>query len=174
MSVSPPTLPAARAEARPLLAEAGRPLSRGLGATLPSGPQGRTFPPRCPLAVPWALLRVVCASVQGGEAGGGGQLDPLDPSRPRDLEDVDLLIQLEAFAEAKAEDEEELLRVSGGIDVSSHQEVFASLFHKVGCWAGGRGGLLPRQTCHLAPAPGRDGRWAGLSWTQQTSHCEGG
>lgn len=54
-------------------------------------------------------------------------------SRLRDLEDVDLLIQLEAFTEAKAEDEEELLRVSGGIDVSSHQEVFASLFHKVSC-----------------------------------------
>lgn len=50
----------------------------------------------------------------------------------RDLEDADLLIQLEAFEEAKAEDEEELLRVSGGVDMSSHQEVFASLFHKVG------------------------------------------
>ncbi|KAL4670338.1 hypothetical protein H8957_010614 [Semnopithecus entellus] len=54
-------------------------------------------------------------------------------ARLRDLEDADLLIQLEAFEEAKAEDEEELLRVSGGIDMSSHQEVFASLFHKVSC-----------------------------------------
>uniref|UniRef100_A0A2K6SJA2 Inverted formin-2 n=1 Tax=Saimiri boliviensis boliviensis TaxID=39432 RepID=A0A2K6SJA2_SAIBB len=51
-------------------------------------------------------------------------------ARLRDLEDADLLIQLEAFEEAKAEDEEELLRVSGGVDMSSHQEVFASLFHK--------------------------------------------
>uniref|UniRef100_A0A8C9E5P7 Inverted formin 2 n=1 Tax=Phocoena sinus TaxID=42100 RepID=A0A8C9E5P7_PHOSS len=51
-------------------------------------------------------------------------------TRLRDLEDEDLLIQLEAFREAKAEDEEELLRVFGGVDVSSHQEVFSSLFHK--------------------------------------------
>ncbi|XP_053451936.1 inverted formin-2 isoform X2 [Nycticebus coucang] len=54
-------------------------------------------------------------------------------TRLRDLEDPDLLIQLEAFEEAKAEDEEELLRVSGGVDMNSHQEVFASLFHKVSC-----------------------------------------
>ncbi|XP_012579812.1 PREDICTED: inverted formin-2 [Condylura cristata] len=50
-----------------------------------------------------------------------------------DLEDADLLIQLEAFAEAKAEDEDELRRVCGGVDMNSHQEVFASLFHKVSC-----------------------------------------
>lgn len=43
-----------------------------------------------------------------------------------------MLIQLEAFEEAKAEDEEELLQACGGVDMSSHQEVFASLFHKVG------------------------------------------
>ncbi|XP_045143967.1 inverted formin-2-like [Echinops telfairi] len=49
------------------------------------------------------------------------------------MEDADLLIQLETFEEAKAEDEEELLRVWGGVDMSSHQEVFASLFHKVSC-----------------------------------------
>ncbi|KAK2506446.1 hypothetical protein MC885_011450 [Smutsia gigantea] len=54
-------------------------------------------------------------------------------TRLRDLEDADLLIQLEAFEEARAEDEEELLRVCGGIDMSSHQEVFASVFHKVSC-----------------------------------------
>ncbi|XP_036097412.1 inverted formin-2 isoform X2 [Molossus molossus] len=54
-------------------------------------------------------------------------------TRLRDLEDADLLIQLEAFEEAKAEDEEELLQVCGGIDMNSHQEVFASLFHKVSC-----------------------------------------
>ncbi|XP_006839552.1 PREDICTED: inverted formin-2 [Chrysochloris asiatica] len=51
----------------------------------------------------------------------------------RDIEDADLLIQLEAFEEAKAEDEEELLRVCGGVNMSSHHEVFASLFHKVSC-----------------------------------------
>ncbi|XP_037687623.1 inverted formin-2 isoform X2 [Choloepus didactylus] len=54
-------------------------------------------------------------------------------TRLRALEDADLLIQLEAFEEAKAEDEEELLRASGGVDMSSHQEVFASLFHQVSC-----------------------------------------
>ncbi|XP_040830925.1 inverted formin-2 isoform X1 [Ochotona curzoniae] len=52
-------------------------------------------------------------------------------TRLRDLEDEDLLIQLEAFEEARAEDEDELLRLSGGVDMSSHQEVFAHLFHKV-------------------------------------------
>ncbi|KAG8514447.1 Adenylosuccinate synthetase isozyme 1 [Galemys pyrenaicus] len=54
-------------------------------------------------------------------------------TRLRGLEDADLLIQLEAFAEAKAEDEEELLHLCGGVDMSSHREVFASLFHKVSC-----------------------------------------
>nr|XP_013000426.1 inverted formin-2 isoform X1 [Cavia porcellus] len=52
-------------------------------------------------------------------------------TRLRDLEDADLLIQLEAFEEAKAEDEEELLHVCDGINMNNHQEVFASLFHKV-------------------------------------------
>ncbi|XP_054423662.1 inverted formin-2 [Pteronotus mesoamericanus] len=51
-------------------------------------------------------------------------------TRLRDLEDADLLIQLEAFEEARAEDEEEL-RQACGVDMNSHQEVFASLFHKV-------------------------------------------
>ncbi|XP_076984503.1 inverted formin-2 [Tamandua tetradactyla] len=52
-------------------------------------------------------------------------------TRLRAPEDADLLIQLEAFEEARAEDEEELLRASGGVDMSSHQDVFASLFHQV-------------------------------------------
>ncbi|XP_034498068.1 inverted formin-2 [Ailuropoda melanoleuca] len=51
----------------------------------------------------------------------------------QDLEDADLLIQLEAFEEAKAEDEEELLRTCGGVNMNSHQDVFASVFHKVSC-----------------------------------------
>nr|KAF6484953.1 inverted formin 2 [Rousettus aegyptiacus] len=54
-------------------------------------------------------------------------------TRLRNLEDADLLIQLEAFEEAKAEDQEELLQLCGGVDMNSHQEVFASLFHKVSC-----------------------------------------
>uniref|UniRef100_A0A8C7G453 Inverted formin 2 n=1 Tax=Oncorhynchus kisutch TaxID=8019 RepID=A0A8C7G453_ONCKI len=49
----------------------------------------------------------------------------------RDEEDEDLIIQCEAFEEAMSEDEEELLRVYGGIDMSSHQEVFITLFNKV-------------------------------------------
>ncbi|XP_038865335.1 inverted formin-2-like isoform X4 [Salvelinus namaycush] len=49
----------------------------------------------------------------------------------RDEEDEDLIIQCEVFEEAMSEDEEELLRVYGGIDVSSHQEVFITLFNKV-------------------------------------------
>ncbi|XP_072618580.1 inverted formin-2 isoform X3 [Vulpes vulpes] len=66
-----------------------------------------------------------------GEFTGLQLLDIL--TRLRDLEDADLLIQLEAFEEAKAEDEEELLRVCGGVNMNSHQEVFASVFHKVSC-----------------------------------------
>ncbi|EHB01395.1 Inverted formin-2 [Heterocephalus glaber] len=54
-------------------------------------------------------------------------------NRLRDLEDADLLIQLEAFEEARVEDEEELLHVCDGINMNSHQEVFTSLFHKVSC-----------------------------------------
>lgn len=61
----------------------------------------------------------------------GHSLSLCPPPHPRDLEDADLLIQLEAFEEAKAEDEEELLRVCGGVNMNSHQEVFASVFHKV-------------------------------------------
>ncbi|XP_041703514.2 inverted formin-2 isoform X2 [Coregonus clupeaformis] len=49
----------------------------------------------------------------------------------RDEEDEDLIIQCEVFEEAMYEDEEELLRVYGGIDMSSHQEVFITLFNKV-------------------------------------------
>ncbi|XP_047591373.1 inverted formin-2 isoform X2 [Lutra lutra] len=88
------------------------------------------------------LLSVVNAIILGpedlrtrtqlrGEFTGLQLLDSL--TRLRDLEDADLLIQLEAFEEAKAEDEEELLRICGGVNMTSHQEVFASLFHKVSC-----------------------------------------
>nr|XP_028605277.1 inverted formin-2 isoform X3 [Podarcis muralis] len=49
----------------------------------------------------------------------------------RDIEDEDLLIQCETFEEAKSEDDEELLRICDGIDMSNHQEVFSSLFNKV-------------------------------------------
>ncbi|XP_041928906.1 inverted formin-2 isoform X2 [Alosa sapidissima] len=49
----------------------------------------------------------------------------------REKEDEDLIIQCESFEEAMAEDEEEQQRVYGGIDMSSHQEVFTTLFNKV-------------------------------------------
>lgn len=49
----------------------------------------------------------------------------------REQEDDDLIIQCEAFEEAMAEDEEELLRIYGGINMSDHLEVFTALFHKV-------------------------------------------
>lgn len=49
----------------------------------------------------------------------------------REQEDEDLIIQCEAFEEAMAEDEEELLRIYGGIDMSNHLEVFTTLFNKV-------------------------------------------
>lgn len=74
-----------------------------------------------------------CSSICPGRGGWWElQVQLPGPSHCRDLEDADLLIQLEAFEEAKAEDEEELLHECGGINMNSHQEVFASLFHKVG------------------------------------------
>lgn len=83
----------------------------------------------------------------------GQQLSWLSSS-PRDLEDADLLIQLEAFEEAKAEDEEELQRICDGINMNSHQEVFASLFHKVGLGCLGPGPLL--QSAPPPPWPGTE------------------
>uniref|UniRef100_A0AAZ3RN91 Inverted formin, FH2 and WH2 domain containing n=1 Tax=Oncorhynchus tshawytscha TaxID=74940 RepID=A0AAZ3RN91_ONCTS len=52
-------------------------------------------------------------------------------SKLRETEDVDLNIQCEAFEDTMAEDEEEMERVYGGIDMSSHQEVFTTLFTKL-------------------------------------------
>ncbi|KAM9552050.1 inverted formin-2-like isoform 3-T3 [Salvelinus alpinus] len=49
----------------------------------------------------------------------------------RETEDVDLNIQCDAFEDTMAEDEEEMERVYGGIDMSSHQEVFTTLFTKL-------------------------------------------
>ncbi|XP_028620300.1 inverted formin-2 isoform X2 [Grammomys surdaster] len=85
-------------------------------------------------------------------------------TRLRDLEDADLLIQLEAFEEAKVEDEEELQRLSDGININSHQEVFASLFHKVSCSPASAQLLSVLQgLMHLEPA-GRSGQllWEAL------------
>ncbi|XP_077122636.1 inverted formin-2 isoform X1 [Ranitomeya variabilis] len=51
----------------------------------------------------------------------------------RDLEDDDLLVQATVFEEAKTEDDEDLLKIYGGIDMNNHQEVFTTLFNKVSC-----------------------------------------
>lgn len=103
--------------------------------------QTRELPPQLPFRLPGPEcshgLRVAGS---GGRGSSGTAAQPI-VLLPRDLEDADLLIQLEAFEEVKAEDEEELQRVSDGIDMNSHQEVFASLFHKVGL---GRPGPGPR------------------------------
>ncbi|MEQ2196401.1 hypothetical protein XENOCAPTIV_025324 [Xenoophorus captivus] len=47
-----------------------------------------------------------------------------------ETEDMDLNIQCDAFEDSMADDEEEMERLYGGIDMSSHQEVFTSLFTK--------------------------------------------
>uniref|UniRef100_A0A096M1D4 Inverted formin 2 n=1 Tax=Poecilia formosa TaxID=48698 RepID=A0A096M1D4_POEFO len=49
----------------------------------------------------------------------------------RETEDMDLNIQCDAFEDSMADDEEEMERLYGGIDMSSHQEVFSLLFAKV-------------------------------------------
>ncbi|XP_061099974.1 inverted formin-2-like isoform X1 [Conger conger] len=49
----------------------------------------------------------------------------------REREEEALVIQCEVFEETMAEDEEELQRAYGGIDMSSHEEVFSALFTKV-------------------------------------------
>nr|XP_020480327.1 inverted formin-2-like [Monopterus albus] len=60
----------------------------------------------------------------------GLQLLDLLP-RLRDIEDEDLHIQCDAFEESLSADEEEMEKLYGGIDMSSHQQVFTSLFTKV-------------------------------------------
>ncbi|XP_068110332.1 inverted formin-2 isoform X2 [Hyperolius riggenbachi] len=52
-------------------------------------------------------------------------------TRLRDLEDEDLLVQAQVFEEAKSEDDEDFLKLYGGIDMNNHQEVFFTLFNKV-------------------------------------------
>ncbi|KAL0967544.1 hypothetical protein UPYG_G00253590 [Umbra pygmaea] len=49
----------------------------------------------------------------------------------RETEDEDLNIQCDTFVENMAEDEEEMEKMYGGINMSSHQDVFNMLFNKV-------------------------------------------
>lgn len=52
----------------------------------------------------------------------------------RETEDVDLNIQCDDFQDSMAEDEEEMEKLYGGIDMSSHEQVFTSLLAKVWRW----------------------------------------
>ncbi|XP_035529543.1 inverted formin-2 isoform X3 [Morone saxatilis] len=79
----------------------------------------------------------------------------------REQEDEDLIIQCEAFEEAMAEDEEELLRVYGGIDMSNHLEVFTTLFNKVSSSPASLQLLSILQTL-LVLGPGRSDIWLAL------------
>ncbi|XP_014265716.3 inverted formin-2 isoform X3 [Maylandia zebra] len=79
----------------------------------------------------------------------------------REQEDEDLIIQCEAFEEAMAEDEEELLRVYGGIDMSNHLEVFTTLFNKVSSSPASLQLLSILQTL-LVLGPGRPDIWLAL------------
>uniref|UniRef100_A0A1A8FZ37 Inverted formin, FH2 and WH2 domain containing n=1 Tax=Nothobranchius korthausae TaxID=1143690 RepID=A0A1A8FZ37_9TELE len=79
----------------------------------------------------------------------------------REQEDEDLIIQCEAFEEAMAEDEEELLRVYGGIDMSNHLEVFTALFNKVSSSPASLQLLSILQTL-LVLGPGRTDIWLAL------------
>ncbi|XP_052001214.1 inverted formin-2-like [Xyrauchen texanus] len=79
----------------------------------------------------------------------------------REEDDEDLMIQCEAFEEAMAEDEEELLRVYGGIDMSNHQEVFTSLFNEVSSFPSSQQ-LLSMLQALLLLGPDRSDVWQAL------------
>ncbi|XP_078133777.1 inverted formin-2-like isoform X2 [Sander vitreus] len=79
----------------------------------------------------------------------------------REQEDEDLIIQCETFEETMAEDEEELLRVYGGIDMSDHMEVFTTLFNKVSSSPASLQLLSILQTL-LVLGPGRSDIWLAL------------
>lgn len=49
----------------------------------------------------------------------------------RETEDQDLNIQCDGFEESLTEDEEEMEKLFGGIDMSSHEQVFTSVLTKV-------------------------------------------
>ncbi|XP_026167593.1 inverted formin-2 isoform X2 [Mastacembelus armatus] len=79
----------------------------------------------------------------------------------REQEDEDLIIQCEAFEEAMAEDEEELLRLYGGIDMSNHLEVFTTLFSKVSSYPASLQ-LLSILQALLILGPSRSDIWLAL------------
>uniref|UniRef100_A0A8C5AVG9 Inverted formin, FH2 and WH2 domain containing n=1 Tax=Gadus morhua TaxID=8049 RepID=A0A8C5AVG9_GADMO len=60
----------------------------------------------------------------------GLQLLDLLP-RLRDMDDMNLNHQCETFENSLAEDEDDMMEMYGGIDMSSHQDVFTSLFTRV-------------------------------------------
>nr|XP_020470190.1 inverted formin-2 isoform X2 [Monopterus albus] len=79
----------------------------------------------------------------------------------REQEDEDLIIQCEAFEEAMAEDEEELLRMYGGTDMSNHLEVFTTLFNEVSSYPASLQLLSILQTL-LVLGPSRSDIWQAL------------
>uniref|UniRef100_H3DJA3 Inverted formin 2 n=1 Tax=Tetraodon nigroviridis TaxID=99883 RepID=H3DJA3_TETNG len=79
----------------------------------------------------------------------------------RELEDEDLIIQCETFEEAMAEDEEELLQLHGGINMSNHLEVFSLLFNKVSSFPASLQLLSILQSL-LALKPDRAAVWMAL------------
>ncbi|KAJ8408013.1 hypothetical protein AAFF_G00262410 [Aldrovandia affinis] len=90
---------------------------------------------------------------------GLGLLDILP--KLREQEEEGLIIQCEAFEETMAEDEEELRRLHGRIDMSSHQEVFSALFNKVSSSPSSRQ-LLSIMQALLLVGPDQADMWQAL------------
>ncbi|KAK1898951.1 Inverted formin-2 [Dissostichus eleginoides] len=88
-------------------------------------------------------------------------------------EDEYLIIQWEVFEETMAEDEEELLRVYGGIEMSDHLEVFTTLFNKVSSTPASQQLLSILQTLLLL-GPDHSDIWQALEsiLLAQDSHME--
>ncbi|XP_077949982.1 inverted formin-2 isoform X1 [Gasterosteus aculeatus] len=81
--------------------------------------------------------------------------------RLRETEDHDLNIQCDAFEDSLTEDEEEMEKLYGGIDMSSHQQVFTSLLTKVAS-SPSSAQLLSILQALLVLDPGRSEVWLSL------------
>ncbi|KAM8832852.1 inverted formin-2-like isoform 2-T3 [Spinachia spinachia] len=79
----------------------------------------------------------------------------------RETEDHDLNVQCDAFEDSLTEDEEEMEKLYGGIDMSSHQQVFTSLFTKVAS-SPSSAQLLSILQALLVLDPGRSEVWLAL------------
>ncbi|XP_056150224.1 inverted formin-2-like [Lampris incognitus] len=90
----------------------------------------------------------------------GLQLLDLLP-RLRETEDEDLNIQCEAFEDSMGEDEEEMERLYGGIDMNNHQDIFTSLLTRVSS-SPSSGHLLSILQALLLVSPDRGDVWEAL------------